>query len=217
MDRREVDWEPSPFAATVERRADGCTLLRPTAQIEPYPRLVTDRLEHWAAMTPDVTFVARRNADGVWQRVSYTQALDRIRRLAGGLVPLGLSPERPLMILSGNSIEHLLLGLAAMYAGVPYCPVSPAYSQANSDLSKLRYVVNLLTPGLVAAFGGGHFSRAIEAAVPAETLEHLRQLAWLTVNRTEFVSYKIGMRVDKPQMDMAPPPASVPATQLTVL
>ena len=165
----ELEWAPNPFALAAEQRVDGSLLLRPTATLAPYPQRVTDRLEHWAAKTPHVTFVARRGADGHWQRVSYAQTLERVRRLAGGLAPLRLSAERPLLILSGNSIEHLLLGLSAQYVGVPYCPVSPAYSQASSDLSKLRYVVDLLTPGLVAAFGAGSYARAIEGAVPAHT------------------------------------------------
>ena len=164
-----MDWTPSPFELSVERRADGTLLLRPKAELAPYPRRVTDMLEHWAAKTPESIFVARRGADGAWQRVSYSQALERVRSLASGLAPLDLSAERPLLILSGNSIEHLLLGLAAMYLGVPYAPVSPAYSQASSDLSRLRYVVDLLTPGLVAAFGGGPYVRAIKGVVPSAT------------------------------------------------
>jgi feruloyl-CoA synthase len=169
VERLELDWQPSPFAVDVERRMDGCTVLRPRAAIAPYPRLVTDPLEYWAAQTPERTCVARRGPDGTWQRVSYAEALERVRNLAPGLLSLNLSAERPLLIISGNDIEHLLLGLAAMYVGVPYCPVSPAYSQASSDLSKLRYVVELLTPGLVAAFGGKQFSRAIATVVPEQT------------------------------------------------
>jgi feruloyl-CoA synthase len=164
----ELDWEPNPFLVSVERRADGALLLEPTAKIAAYPARVTDALEQWVIRTPEATLVARRGPDGHWQRVSYAQALARVRKLAAGLVTLGLSAEHPLLILSGNSIEHLLLSLAAMYAGVPYCPVSPAYSQASSDLSKLRYVIELLTPGLVAAFGGDPYTRAIAAAVPKE-------------------------------------------------
>jgi feruloyl-CoA synthase len=164
-----LDWTPSPFDLSVEHRADGALLLRPKAELAPYPGRVTDMLEYWAAKTPESIFVARRGADGAWQRVSYSQALTQVRSLARGLAPLDLSAERPLLILSGNSIEHLLLGLAAMYLGVPYSPVSPAYSQASSDLSRLRYVVDLLTPGLVAAFGGGPYVRAIEGVVPPAT------------------------------------------------
>lgn len=165
-----LDWLPNPFGLRVEPGPEGALRLEPTAKISAYPDRLTDTLEHWAARTPETTLVAARGADGLWQRVGYAQALLRIRQIAGGLARLPLSAERPLLILSGNSIEHLLLGLAAMYAGVPYCPVSPAYAQASSDLSKLRYVVNLLTPGLVAAFGSGPYARAIDAVVPRDTL-----------------------------------------------
>jgi len=161
-----LDWKPNPFSITVERRADGSTLLRPTAVLADYPLRVTDMLERWADRTPEVTFVAARQHDGAWLRVSYAQALERVRGYADGLATLNLSADRPLLILSGNSIEHLLLALGAMYAGVPYCPVSPAYSQGSSDLTRLRYVVELLTPGLVAAFGPGEYARAIGATIP---------------------------------------------------
>jgi feruloyl-CoA synthase len=169
MNPSELDWAPSPFDVRVEHRADGCIILEPTVTIAPFPKRVTDPLELWAHKSPDTTFVARRGPDGTWHRLSYAQTLARVRRLAAGLAPLKLSAERPLLILSGNSVEHLLVGLAAMYIGVPYCPVSPAYSQASSDLSKLRYVVELLTPGLVAAFGSGPYVRAIETTVPNDT------------------------------------------------
>jgi feruloyl-CoA synthase len=165
----ELDWIPNPFHLAVERREDGSILLRPTAELAPYPARVLDCLEQWAERSAHTTLVARRGADGRWQQVTYSQALQQVRRLADGLAQLELSVERPLLILSGNSIEHLLLGLAAMYLGIPYCPVSPAYSQASSDLSKLRYVVEKLTPGLVAAFGGSDYARALKVAVPVGT------------------------------------------------
>lgn len=162
----DLDWQPGDFSADAVWRDDGSLLLTPRAQLEPYPLRLTDCLSRWALGIPQKTFVARRGAQGDWREVSYAEALRRVRGLAAGLSRLGLSAERPLLILSGNSIEHLLLGLAAMYIGVPYCPVSPAYSQASSDLDKLRHVVELLTPGLVAAFGPGAFARAIGAVVP---------------------------------------------------
>jgi feruloyl-CoA synthase len=165
-----LEWQPADFSADAEWRADGSLLLTPRAKLSPYPARFTDALEHWAERTPQQTMVARRNTQGEWQRVSYRDALIRVRRLAAGLTTLPLSVERPLLILSGNSIEHMLLGLAAMYVGVPFCPVSPAYSQASSDLGKLRHVVDMLTPGMVAAFGAGPFARAIDIVVPASTL-----------------------------------------------
>src|SRR5688572_7897017 len=121
-------WKPAPFATDVERRADGTVLLRPRAALGQYPARLTDTLEHWASTAPDRVLIARRDADGVWIEASYRDVLARVQRIAAGLHARKLSAERPILILSGNSIEHFMLGLAAMWAGVPYCPVSPAYS-----------------------------------------------------------------------------------------
>src|SRR6185295_9112752 len=121
-------------------------------------------LEYWARESPDRVLVARRDAAGAWRHVSYAQMLARIQGLAAGLLARNLSAERPIAILSGNSIEHLTLSLAAMWIGIPYCPVSPAYSQVAGDLAKFRYVMDLLTPGLVAAFEPKRFDRALALA-----------------------------------------------------
>ena len=170
MTAEAAAWHTGSFAVDVQRQADGSTVLTPRATLGAYPRRVTDALEHWAALAPDRIFVARRRADGAWQRLSYRQALQRVRALASGLATHALSAQRPLVILSGNGIEHLLLGLSAMYLGVPYCPMSPAYSHRGSDFSKLRYVMGLLTPGMVAAFDTPQFEQAIAAAVPLDAV-----------------------------------------------
>ncbi|HWW20993.1 MAG TPA: feruloyl-CoA synthase [Steroidobacteraceae bacterium] len=158
-------WRPGSFAVSVHTDTDGSILLTPTTALAGYPLRVTDELERWAALAPERIFVAQRDHQAAWRRVSYAQALQQVRRLANALIALNLSPDRPLAILSGNSIEHLLLSLAALYIGVPYCPISPAYSQAAPDFTKLRYVMQLLTPGLVAAFNSARFERAILSAV----------------------------------------------------
>ena len=86
----------------------------------------------------------------------------QVRRIATALLRRELSPERPIVILSGNDIEHALLGLAAMYVGIPYAPISPPYSLISSDFGKLKHILDLLTPGLVFAADGEAFARAIE-------------------------------------------------------
>ena len=73
------------------------------------------------------------------------------------------------MILSGNSIDHALLAFGALYAGIPFCPVSPAYSLVSKDYGKLGYLMKLLTPGLVFADDADKFADALEANVPAGT------------------------------------------------
>jgi len=155
---------PLPYPIRIERRADGCTLILPQGEIAPHPPRLTDWLVRSAAEAPERTFVARRGTAGDWFRVSYREALAQVRALGGALLERPVSRERPIAILSGNGIEHLLLGLAAMYVGVPYVPVSTSYSLAAGDLARLRYVLDLLTPGMVAVFGGGDFSRAVAAA-----------------------------------------------------
>ena len=165
MTQRSLSWTPGNFDVAVERRGDGTIFIRPRLQLSSYPVRVTDRLEYWAEYAPERTFVARRDATGAWQRFSYAEVLSRVRSIAAGLAARSLSKERPIAILSGNSIEHLLMALAAMYVGVPHVPVSPPYSQVSSDLGKLRYVLKLLTPGLVVAFGSSKFERAIAEVV----------------------------------------------------
>jgi feruloyl-CoA synthase len=160
-------WRPAPFLTDVDRREDGTLLLRPRAALGKYPARLTDTLEYWASTAPDRVLIARRGADGVWIEVRYRDVLARVERIAAGLHARRLSAERPILILSGNSIEHFMLGLAALWAGVPYCPMSPAYSQVSQNLDRLRYVMGLLTPGLVAAFDTPAFEHVF-AAVPGD-------------------------------------------------
>ncbi len=160
----------------VERRADGATLVRARGTLPPYPRRVTDPLTRWAAETSDETFLAEKQGAG-WRRVTYAAALAGARAIGQALLDRGLSAERPVLILSGNGIEHALLALACQHVGVLYAPISAAYSSAGSDLAKLRQIVALTTPGLVFAAGPA-FRRALAEAVPpgTETLDDLAPL-----------------------------------------
>ena len=115
---------------------------------------------------PERTFLAQRDAQGNWRKLSYAQVLSDVRRIGAALLRRGLSPDKPIVVLSGNDIEHALLGLAATYVGIPYAPISPAYSLMSSDFGKLRMIVELLTPGLVFVNDGGPFARALYATVP---------------------------------------------------
>src|SRR4029077_9074435 len=132
-----------------------------------YPEKLTDRLVHWANATPDRVFMADRASDGAWRTITYAQTLEKVRRTGAALLTRNLSAERPIVILSGNDLEHALLGLAANYAGIPYAPVSPAYSLISSDFGKLRHIVNLLTPGLVFACNA-QYARALRSVVPPD-------------------------------------------------
>jgi len=150
-------------AAVVAERRSGNVYLRSPHPLPAYPRSMTERLEHWAARTPQQVWLAQRGADGGWRQLTYAEARRRARRVAGGLLERGLSAERPLAVLSGNDIEHALLELAAMYIGVPYAPVSPAYSLISTDFAQLRRVVELTTPGLIYVSNRKPFQKAIDA------------------------------------------------------
>ncbi|MGX9429229.1 MULTISPECIES: feruloyl-CoA synthase [Bradyrhizobium] len=156
-------------AVIIERRDDGTIYLRPRSKLLDYPQRITDRLHHWAKVEPRRVFMAERAADGAWREISYAELLDAARHIASALIARGLSAEKPLVILSGNSIDHALLAFGALYAGVPFCPVSPAYSLVSRDFGKLGFVIKLLTPGLVFADDAGKFAAALSANVAPET------------------------------------------------
>ena len=146
------------------RDADGVERLRSTEALLPYPERLTDRLEQFAREAPARTLVARRERGGDWRRIDYLEMLGRARAVGQALVDRGLSAERPVAILSGNDLEHLTLALGAMWAGIPYAPISTAYSLISQDFGRLRHILEVLTPGLVFASGPA-YARAIDAVV----------------------------------------------------
>jgi feruloyl-CoA synthase len=156
-------------AVSVERRADGTVYLKPKIALGDYPVRLTDRLHHWAQAEPNRVFMAERDTSGGWRPITYAQLLSSTRRIASGLLARGLSAEQPVVILSGNSIDHALIAFGALYAGIPFCPVSPAYSLVSKDYGKLGFLMQLLTPGLVFTEDASPFADAIRANVPDQT------------------------------------------------
>jgi feruloyl-CoA synthase len=154
----------------VERRSNGMLYARSPHRLGPYPDRITQRLEYWAVATPERPFLARRDASGQWASVTYAQALSRVRALAQSLIDRRLSSDRPLVILSGNGIEHGLLALAAMSVGVPYAPIAPAYSLLAYEFTTLKALWTSLRPALVFAAEGERYERAL-SSVPASGVE----------------------------------------------
>jgi len=157
-----------PADVVVERRGDGAILMRSPHPLPDYPNNLTQRLVHWSAAASDRVFLAQRDASGSWRTLSYAQAFAAVCAIATALLERDLSFERPIAILSGNDIEHGLLGLAAMHVGIPYAPISVPYSLLSQDFKKLKTIIDILTPGLVFAANGAAFARAIAAAVPRD-------------------------------------------------
>lgn len=146
-----------------ERDDDGAILVWQTGALGAYPETMSDRIEHWAERRPDVTWMAERApGGGDWQRVSYGDLLRHVRALAQALLDLDLSADRPLVILSGNSIPHALMALAAQYVGVPSAALAPAYSLLSKDHAKLIGIRDQITPGAVFADDLDRFAPAID-------------------------------------------------------
>ena len=158
----------APAEVNVEKRADGATILRSPQPLKPYARAVGDWLLHWYDRAPDRTFIAERKGEG-WRRVSYRDALSDARRIGQALLNLGLNAEKPVAILSDNSVDHALLALGAMHVGVPVAPISPAYSLMSKDFAKLKHIFELLKPGLVFAAEPEKFAPALAAVGATST------------------------------------------------
>ncbi|MCK7474750.1 MAG: AMP-binding protein [Rhodopseudomonas palustris] len=123
-------------------------LWRPTATLADYPTRITDCLLHWAAQAPDRVFLAERDRNGRgWRTLSYAQMLQAARRIASALLTRPLSADRPVMMLSGNSLDHAQLAFGALYAGMPHVPVSPQYSLLSTDFAKLGEVISAADAG----------------------------------------------------------------------
>jgi feruloyl-CoA synthase len=156
-----------PRDCIVERRPDGTIYLTSPHKLRAYPDKLTERLVHWATRTPNTTYMADR-VDGQWRHTAYADTLAHVRRIGSALLTRNLSVERPVVVLSGNDLEHQWLGLAAMHVGIPYAPISPAYSLVSSDFANLKYIFGKLTPGLVFVSDGAAFARVIETIVPPD-------------------------------------------------
>ncbi len=166
MKVRDVHFGPN--SVTQRTAPDGAIYVESIYPLESYPERLTDSLDYWAERTPDRVFLAQRETHGEWRTSTYAQTRSAARNIAHALLERRVSIERPIAILSGNDIEHALLGLGAMYAGIPYAPVSTAYSLISSDFGKLRHIFGLLTPGLVYVSDAEAYRKAIDAVLPVD-------------------------------------------------
>ncbi len=157
--------EFAPPKVVVEDLRGGGWIVRSPVPLLPYERSLGVLLRKWAGECRDRAFLAERDAAGAWRVLTWGEAGKQADAIAQALLDRGLGPERPLMILSGNSVAHALLTLGGFLAGVPVVPVSVAYSLLSGDFSKLRSILSAVRPGLVFAESAGPYSRAL-ATVP---------------------------------------------------
>ncbi|MCS3731767.1 feruloyl-CoA synthase [Bradyrhizobium betae] len=150
-----------------EHRTDGSIVLRSPEPLRESARCIGDWLEHFARQTPDTIFLAERDsADTPWATMTYAGALRRVRAAASWMLAQKLSAERPVVILSDNSIDHALLALAAQHVGVPSAAISPAYSLMSRDFDKLKSMIALLQPGAIYVSATTPFAAALAAIKP---------------------------------------------------
>jgi feruloyl-CoA synthase len=149
-----------PARVNVARRDEGTLLLSSPQPLASYARCLGEFLERWARESPDQIYLAQRDGD-VWRTLTYADVLRRVRRIATALLERNLSSARPVAILSENSLEHALLALACLHVGIPFVPVSAAYSLMSRDFKKLRTIFALLNPALVFVDDGQRFANAV--------------------------------------------------------
>jgi feruloyl-CoA synthase len=174
-------------AIVADRRADGSILVRSTTPLRESARCIGDWLEHWARQAPDRIFLADRTSAGApWSTVSYKEALKQVRGAAAWILAQGLSAERPLVILSDNSVEHALFALAAQHVGVPSAAISPAYSLMSRDFDKLKSMIGLLGPGAIYVSAVKPFAAALAAIKPL----HDAHIASGNANDAEAITFR---------------------------
>lgn len=145
----------------VEEMADGSRILRSTTPLKPPEATLGAMLRRWAAAAPDRVLLADRDVTDTWRELTFAQAAGSAARVGQALLDRGLGPDRPLAILSQNSLDHAVLMLAGLLVGVPVVPISVAYSQLSTDFAKLRTIVDLVRPGLLYAEDGDAFADAL--------------------------------------------------------
>src|SRR3954470_12764899 len=149
------------FAAprvVAEERDDGAILLRSADRLGDFAPSMAHSFRAGAAEHPDRVLAGRGGAVLRWG-----EARERADAIAQALLDHGLGPERPLMVLSGNSLAHLVLTLAAYTAGVPVLPISTAYSLLSADHGRIRAIAGRCTPGMVFADDATRYQPALDA------------------------------------------------------
>ncbi|MAK59384.1 MAG: feruloyl-CoA synthase [Ponticaulis sp.] len=174
---RDIPYLPQKLNVT--HRDDGSILLENGQPLRPpHPHMLAP-LVYWAANDPERIWLAQRDPvapekDG-WIELTYGDALERVRGLTKGLLELGAGPDAPLMILSRNAIEHALIMYAAMWAGSPVVPVTPAYALLSQDFERLNYVDRLTEPKFIYVEDGGEYQRGLDGmALEGRTVIYAR-------------------------------------------
>ncbi|MBV7410943.1 feruloyl-CoA synthase [Maritimibacter sp. DP1N21-5] len=170
-----------------DEREDGSMLVWQNDPLAPHPEKISDRIDHWASVDPDRVWMASREVgETEWHRVTYGEMREKVRSIGQFLLDLGLSVDRPLVILSENSIEHALMALSAQYVGIASAAIAPAYSLISEGYGKLKGVRDQITPGAVYVDDAEPFLPALSAVFPENTVIAAKnwELTFASVVRT---------------------------------
>ncbi len=150
-----------PHSVSREDRADGTMLLRSNYDLGPAVTKTGEWLHKWADQTPDQVFLAERSGAG-WREESYAATLQKVRAIAQSLLARGMGPDTPILIMSGNGVDHGLLSLAAQYVGVPTAPVAEQYSLIHGAHGRLQHAIELIHPKMAYVIDADQYGEALK-------------------------------------------------------
>jgi feruloyl-CoA synthase len=154
-------------SATLEKKGD-ISYINNTRPLPAYPDALFHKFDEHADLMPGVVALADRRCESGWREVTYAELRDKTRRIAQFIINAGVTVERGVAIMAPNSIDHALVAYACLRIGVPYAPITPAYALLATDYEKLRYVMQLMNPGLLYVDNSEPFSKAIAEAMPSD-------------------------------------------------
>ena len=150
-----------PHDVSSEQRSDGTLLLRSNAEMGDVVDTSADWLHRWSDDAPERIFLAERSGAG-WREETYQSTLQKVRAIAASLLARGMGPDTPILIMSGNGVDHGLLTLAAHYVGVPTAPIAEQYALIPAARERLEHAISLVKPHMVYVVDADKFAHAIK-------------------------------------------------------
>ena len=149
-----------PHDVSSEQRSDGTLLLRSNAEMGDVVDTSADWLHRWSEEAPERIFLAERSGAG-WREETYQSTLQKVRAIAASLLARGMGPDTPILIMSGNGVDHGLLTLAAHYVGVPTAPIAEQYALIPAARERLEHAISLVKPRMAYVVDADKFAHAI--------------------------------------------------------
>ncbi len=149
-----------PHDVSSEQRSDGTLLLRSNAEMGDVVDTSADWLHRWSGEAPERIFLAERSGAG-WREETYQSTLQKVRAIAASLLARGMGPDTPILIMSGNGVDHGLLTLAAHYVGVPTAPIAEQYALIPAARERLEHAISLVKPRMAYVVDADKFAHAI--------------------------------------------------------